>query len=89
MKQDKVIVEKGFFVQVVVSLIMTGVYFKDFLHAIWSLPVMIILVIVVNCYFNALSVGYKLKSKTLKLQWAFFSPFVYTDRPRFLKRLFS
>jgi len=73
--KSKIEIEKGFFIQVVVSLIMTSVYFQEFLQAVWRLPVMVILVVFVNMYFNAIAIAYKLKSKTLKLNWCFRSPF--------------
>jgi len=75
MKHDRIVVEKGFFVQLVVSLIMTGVYIQEFLQSVWRLPVMVFLVLVVNMYFNALSVAYGLKAKSLKLKWCFVSSF--------------
>lgn len=79
MKQDKIVIEEGWFVQIVVSFLMTCAYFQEFLHAIWSLPLMAILVIVVNCYFNAIVIGYKLKSKTLQLKWVFIPPFIFNN----------
>jgi len=75
MKQDRIVVEKGFFVQLVVSLVMSYSFFQDVIQSIWRLPVMVFLVVVVNMYFNALSVAYSLKAKTLKLRWCFRSSF--------------
>lgn len=73
--KDKIVIEKGFFVQIVISLIMTSVYFQEFLQAVWRLPVMVFVVVFANMYFNAVSIAYKLKSKTLKLSWCFKSTF--------------
>ena len=72
---DKIVVEKGFFVQLIVSLIMSYGYFQSFLQTVWRLPVMVLLVIVVNMYFNAVSIAYRLRSKRLRLRWCFVSSF--------------
>ena len=71
--------KQGLFVELIIALIMSYSMFKDFLYTIWSLPIMVILVVVVNLYFNAITIGYKLKSKKLKLAWAFISPFDNTN----------
>jgi hypothetical protein len=73
--KDKIVVEKSFFVQLVVSLMMTCAYFQEFLQSVWRLPVMVFLVVVLNMYFNAAYVGYKLKKKRLKLKWCFITSF--------------
>lgn len=79
MKKDKIVIEKTFFVQVVVSLIMTAAFFQEFLQTVWRLPVMVLVVVFANMYFNAISIGYRLKAKTLKLRWCFKSAFVLKD----------
>ena len=73
--KDKIVIEKTFFVQVVISLIMSYSYFQEFLQTILRLPIMVLVVVFANMYFNAISIGYKLKSKTLKLTWCFKSSF--------------
>ena len=80
--EDKIEVKESFFVQLVVSLLMTCAYLHSFLQTVIQLPIIVVLVIVVNMYFNAIVVGYKLKSKRLKLQWCFISPFVYNFKPK-------
>jgi len=85
--KDKIVINEGWFVQIVVSLIMTFSFFKDMLHTVWSLPFLVGVVVFVNLYCNALAIGWKLHSKTLKLKWCFVSSFDYLDRPRFFKRL--
>jgi len=73
--KDKIVIEKTFFVQVVVSLLSTYAMFTDLFNALWKIPVMVVLVFGVNCYFNAIVVAYKLKSKRLQLAWFFRSSF--------------
>ena len=73
--KDKIVVEKSFFVQVVASLLMTCACFKSFLTSIWNIPLMVFLVLFANMYFNAVCVGYRLKSKRLRLKWCFVSSF--------------
>ena len=75
--KDKIVVEKGFFVQLVVSLVMSYSFLQDVFQSVWRLPVMVFLVVVVNMYFNALAIAYKLKSRSLKLRWCFSSSFKF------------
>ena len=69
--KDKIVVEKEWFVQLIASLLMTCACFKSFLTSIWNIPLMVVLVMFANMYVNAVSIGYKLKSKSLKLAWCF------------------
>jgi len=52
MKQDKIVIEKTFFVQLIVSLLSTYALASDFFNALWKIPVMIVLVFGVNMYVN-------------------------------------
>jgi len=71
MKQDKIVIEKEWFVQVVASLLMTCAYFQEALSALWRLPILVLFVTGANMYFNAVCIGYRLKAKTLKISWCF------------------
>jgi hypothetical protein len=73
--KDNIVIEKEWFVQVVASLIMTCAYFQEFLQTLWRLPLMVFLVLFANMYVNATVIGYKLKSKRLKLKWCFITSF--------------
>jgi len=76
MKQDKIVVEKTFFVQVVVSLLSTYAIASNLFNALWNIPVMVVLVFGVNAYFNMAVMVYKLKHKGIpKLSWCFKSSF--------------
>jgi len=75
MKQDKIVIEKTFFVQVIVSLLSTYAFCSHIFNAIWKLPLMCVLVLCVTCYCNAVCIAYRVKSTRLKLQWFFRSSF--------------
>ena len=78
--KDKIVIEKSFFVQIVVSLIMSFSFFKDLLHTVWSLPFLVGVVVFVNLYWNGVNIAFKLKSKTLKLKWCFISSFTFNEK---------
>jgi hypothetical protein len=83
MKQDKIVIEKTFFIQLIVSLLSTYAMFSDLFNTLWKLPVMIVLVFGVNAYFNMVAMAYKLKCKGLpKLSWCFKSSFNTFTNPK-------
>ena len=80
--KDKIVIEKTFFLQVVVSLLSTYAYCSDLFNALWKIPVMVVLVFGVNAYFNMAAMAYKLKCKGLpKMSWCFRSSFVSNEKP--------
>ena len=72
--KDKIEIKESFFIQIIVSLLMSFAFLRNIVYGLWAIPIMAILVIVFNMYFNAIMVGYKLRAKALKLQWCFFTP---------------
>jgi len=78
--KDKIVINDGWFVQIIVSILLTIGFFQDMLQITWRLPLLVGLVVFVNLYWNALSVGWKLKSKTLKLGWCFKTSFVLNEK---------
>jgi len=79
--QDKIVIEKTFFIQVVVSLLSTYAFCSDLFNALWKIPVMVVLVFGVNAYLNMAVMVYKLKHKGMpKLIWCFRSSFGYIEK---------
>jgi len=54
---------------------MSFVYSRHFLTMAWQLPIFVVLVAIVNLYFNMASVVYRLRSKTVNWKWVLVSPF--------------
>lgn len=78
--KDKIVINEGWFVQIVVSVLLTCAFFQDMLQVIWRLPFLVGVVVFVNLYWNAVSIGWKLHSKTLKLKWCFVSSFTFNEK---------